>query len=72
MAGTVKNLNVKVSIAAGGSRTWTFTIDKNNGAQTLTCVTTAGTGTTCSDTNAGHAFTVKPRWNLEQFDGRPL
>jgi hypothetical protein len=67
-AGTVRRLYARVQSAAGGSRTWTFTLRRNGTSTALTC--TIGSGaTTCNNTantvafNAGDLITVQVTLN---------
>lgn len=55
MAGTVKNLFVRLSSAPGSGKTLTATVFKNGAATTLTCDIT---GTAVANSDTTHTFTV--------------
>lgn len=55
-AGTIQNLACHAGTAGHAAGSGVMVIRKNGGNQALTC--TIGTGTSCTDTNSAHNFTV--------------
>lgn len=60
--GTVSNLYVQVTAAAGAAKSYAYTVDKNTTPQTLTTsITGAGSGAGITTNNDGsHSFAVSP------------